>query len=88
MTMIVMEGLKMEQAKKILEALGGDSNIVDMESCITRLRVEVADPTKVDQDALTESGAFGVVAVGSAIQVVVGPTADQIADQIAELRNK
>ncbi|MDO4665792.1 MAG: PTS glucose/sucrose transporter subunit IIB [Actinomycetaceae bacterium] len=76
----------MSQAKDILEALGGAGNITELDSCITRLRVEVADPQKVDQDALTQAGVFGVVAVGSAIQVVVGPTADQVAEDIAELR--
>lgn len=76
----------MSKAAQILAALGGDGNIVVIEPCITRLRVEVADDGLVDEAALTAAGAFGVVRSGRIIQVVVGPTADEIADQIGQLR--
>lgn len=75
----------MEQARGIVAGLGGADNIEEIEPCITRLRVEVADPDKVDEQALTEAGAFGVVQVGDSIQVVVGPIADNLAEEIDEL---
>lgn len=75
----------MTQAQQILLGLGGSSNVETVEPCITRLRVEVVDPAKVDQRALTKAGAFGVVQVGQTVQVVVGPIADNLADEIAEL---
>ena len=65
--------------------LGGRENISDLEPCITRLRVEVVDQEKVDEDALRAAGAFGVVRSGRVVQVVVGPTADNIAGEIAAL---
>ena len=73
----------MSTAEKIVAGLGGRENISDLEPCITRLRVEVVDQEKVDEDALRAAGAFGVVRSGRVVQVVVGPTADNIAGEIA-----
>lgn len=76
----------MSKAEQILAALGGDGNVVDLEPCITRLRVELADPSLVDETALKATGAFGVVRSGRVVQVVVGPEADSLAADIDELR--
>lgn len=73
------------KAEQILAGLGGAENIVEIEACITRLRTEVHDPTKVDQAALKTAGAHGVVASGQVVQVVVGPEADNLADDIEDL---
>ena len=75
----------MSTAEQIVTGLGGRENISDLEPCITRLRVEVVDQEKVDEDALRAAGAFGVVRSGRVVQVVVGPTADNIAGEIAAL---
>ena len=75
----------MSQAQDILAGLGGNENIDSIEPCITRLRVEVVDPTLIDEKALKQAGAFGVVHVGQTVQVVVGPIADNLADEINEL---
>ena len=72
-------------AEKIVSGLGGQDNISDLEPCITRLRVEVEDQEKVDEDALRAAGAFGVVRSGRVVQVVVGPAADDLAGEIAGL---
>ena len=76
----------MTKAEQILAALGGAGNVVELEPCITRLRVEVADPGRLDEEALRSSGAFGVVRSGRIIQVVVGPEADALAADIDNLR--
>ena len=73
------------KAEQILAGLGGAGNVVEIEACITRLRTEVEDPSKVDQAALKAAGAHGVVASGSVVQVVVGPEADTLADDIEDL---
>ena len=52
----------------------------------TRLRVEVDDPSLVDEPALKAAGAFGVVQQGTSVQVVVGPEADTLAEDIEDLR--
>jgi len=73
------------KAEKILAALGGADNIVEIEPCITRLRTEVNDASLVDEAALKAAGAHGVIASGSVVQVVVGPEADNIAEDIEDL---
>lgn len=73
------------KAEQILAGLGGADNIEEIEACITRLRTEVKDPALVDQAALKASGAHGVMASGNVVQVVVGPEADNLADDIADL---
>jgi N-acetylglucosamine PTS system EIIB component len=75
----------MSQAQKILDGLGGSGNIVTMEPCITRLRVEVRDMSLVDERRLRSAGALGVLKVGRAVQVVLGPQADNIEQDIRKL---
>lgn len=76
----------MSKAEQILAALGGSANVVDLEPCITRLRVEVTDTQRVDEAALRASGAFGVVRSGRVVQVIVGPEADALAAELDSLR--
>lgn len=75
----------MSKAEQILAALGGADNVVEIEACITRLRTEVKDGARVDQAALKAAGAHGVVASGTVVQVVVGPEADNLAEDIEDL---
>ncbi len=77
----------MGKAEDILAALGGNENVVDLEPCITRLRVEVTDPALVDEETLRSNGAFGVVRSGRVVQVVVGPEADDLAAELDTLRH-
>ena len=73
------------KAEQILAGLGGAANITDLEACITRLRTEVEDAGKVDEQALRAAGAHGVVKSGNVVQVVVGPEADNLAEDIEDL---
>lgn len=75
----------MSKAEKILAALGGADNVEEIEGCITRLRTEVADASLVDQQALKAAGAHGVMAAGTVVQVVVGPEAESLAEDIQDL---
>lgn len=75
----------MSKAEKILAALGGAQNVEEIEGCITRLRTEVSDPSLVDQATLKALGAHGVMAAGTVVQVVVGPEAESLAEDIQDL---
>ena len=75
----------MNKAQQILTALGGPDNIIEIEPCITRLRVEVEDPDAVDEAGLKATGVHGVLRAGSVVQVVVGPEADTLAADIEDL---
>ena len=76
----------MSQARNIVDALGGFDNIVEIEPCITRLRCELEDGSLVDEAALRAAGSHGVVRRGQTVQVVVGPNADTLAEDIEDLR--
>ncbi|MEU0545822.1 PTS glucose/sucrose transporter subunit IIB [Nocardia sp. NPDC005978] len=75
----------MSKVDQIIAGLGGTGNIVEVEGCITRLRVEVKDASLVNEKDLKAAGAHGVVKAGAAVQVVVGPTADALAEDINDL---
>ncbi|WP_148222440.1 glucose PTS transporter subunit EIIB [Rhodococcus opacus] len=79
------EGEPMSKADAIISGLGGADNIVEIEACITRLRTEVKDGAKVDEAALKAAGAHGVLKAGSVVQVIVGPEADTLAEDIEDI---
>lgn len=61
-----------QEAVHIVAALGGAENLDDVDACITRLRVSVKDPAKVDKDKLRKLGATGVFEVSGGVQAVYG----------------
>lgn len=66
-----------------IRALGDAANLRAVEACTTRLRLVVNDPDLIDESALTALGSRGVLRIGDgAVQVVVGPIADQLASEI------
>lgn len=75
----------MAQAQEILDALGGWDNIREIESCITRLRVELVDATTINQADFKKAGAYDAILIGSTLQVVVGPDADELLEEIEAL---
>ena len=58
-----------------MAALGGPENLEDVDACITRLRVAVKDPGKVDKPALKRLGATDVFEVSGGVQAVYGAKA-------------
>ncbi|HET7606519.1 MAG TPA: N-acetylglucosamine-specific PTS transporter subunit IIBC [Sphingomicrobium sp.] len=71
-------------------ALGGSSNLATVDACMTRLRLTLNDPAAIDETHLRALGAKGIVRPGgNAVQVVLGPIADQVAGEIrASLHGK
>lgn len=74
-----------DQAAAILAGLGGVDNIDEIEPCTTRLRSLVKEPSRVDPAALRAAGAFGVMVSGRVVQVVIGPSVDTLALDLADL---
>jgi PTS system N-acetylglucosamine-specific IIC component len=72
-----------DRAAGFVAALGGAANLTSVDACTTRLRLSVTDGARVDASALARLGALGVVQPAAhAVQVVLGPVADQIAGEI------
>jgi PTS system N-acetylglucosamine-specific IIC component len=66
-----------------IRALGSAKNLRSVEACTTRLRLVVSDPAQLDEPALKALGSRGVLKLADgAVQVVVGPVADQLASEI------
>ena len=75
-------------AAMIYEGLGGDQNVTGIESCITRLRVDVKDMDTVNQDRIKQSGVPGVKVVSpNHIQVIVGTNVQFVLDEIEKIRS-
>ncbi len=73
-------------ARAMLEALGGSANVREIGTCTTRLRLIVVDDKLVDEVALKRLGTRGVVKpAAGAVQVIIGPTAERVADEIRSL---
>lgn len=73
-------------AQVILEGLGGNSNIKSIDNCITRLRLEVKDDSKVDDKKVKSSGAAGIIHPGQgSVQVIIGPKVQFVADEMEKL---
>lgn len=70
---------------EILEALGGEDNITNLDACITRLRISVNDIKNVDKARLKELGASGVMEIGNNIQAIYGPVSDTIRGQMQDI---
>lgn len=75
-----------DRASNILKGLGGRENIISLDNCITRLRLEVRDVNAIDQDLLLASGAKGVMKPGgNSVQVVIGLQVQQVAEELKKL---
>lgn len=71
-------------AKVIITALGGGDNLIRINCCLTRLRVVIRDEAMVDREGLMGLGAAGIIGKGEALQVVVGPIADELTQLIKQ----
>ena len=73
-------------AATILEGLGGKDNVVSIDNCITRLRLEVKDNTVVDEKKIKSAGVAGVVRPGkTSVQVIIGTKVQFVADEFKKL---
>ena len=71
------------KALKVIELMGGQSNIVELDNCITRLRMRLADASLCDDDALKKIGMIEIIRQSDhRVQVVVGLEVEQLANEM------
>ena len=71
----------------LIDALGGHLNIVEVEPCTMRIRIQVKSQRDVDEAALRVDGVLAVVRSGDVVQIVCGAQSDDVAaSMIAKLR--
>lgn len=70
------EDKHLQVADELIQALGGRSNIAMLTCCVTRLRVRVADPNRIDHRAVRDHPAvLGRLVHGEVLHLIVGPSA-------------
>lgn len=75
-----------EMASVILEGLGGKENIVTVDNCITRLRLEVKDINKIDEDKIKSTKVSGILKPGkNAVQIIIGANVQFVADELKKI---
>lgn len=75
-----------EVAKIILEGLGGKGNVTSLDNCVTRLRLEIKDYTKVDEKKIKSAGIAGVMRPSkTSVQVIVGTKVQFVADEMKKM---
>ncbi|MBQ9200848.1 MAG: PTS transporter subunit EIIC [Bacteroidales bacterium] len=75
-----------ELARRLVDALGGKDNIRRLDNCISRLRIELADDSLVDDAAVKAGGVSGLIRPGKgSIQIVIGTRVQFVADEMREL---
>jgi PTS system N-acetylglucosamine-specific IIC component len=73
-------------AVKYMEALGGKDNLIQIDNCVTRLRLKVKDVSKVNEEELKRLGAKGVIRLNQTdVQVVVGTDVEFVANELRKL---
>lgn len=72
------------RARDLVLAFGGRGNITSLDACITRLRVAVKEPGRVDQAKLKAMGASGVMMVGNGFQAIFGPLSENMKGEMED----
>lgn len=74
-------------ASSYLEALGGMANLKNIDACITRLRLTIADPAKVNEAQIKKLGASGIIKPSAdTLQIVVGTKAESLAERMKKMK--
>lgn len=72
-----------EIASEVIKGLGGKENIITIDNCITRLRMELRDSNLVDKVVLKQAGAVDTVVVDEhSVQVIIGSDVQEVADEM------
>ncbi|MGO4744860.1 PTS transporter subunit EIIB [Serratia quinivorans] len=71
--------------EKLLQCFGGRNNMINVDACITRLRVTVKDLGQVDAQGLQQSGAVGVIIIGQEVHAIFGKESDNLRQLLSEL---
>lgn len=75
-----------EVAKIVLEGVGGPENVASIDNCITRLRLEVKDYTKVNEKLIKSAGVAGVMRPSkTSVQVIIGTQVQFVVDEFKKL---
>ena len=75
------------EANKLVEYLGGIKNIVSMEVSVSRFKVTLKDPSKVNKEGIQKLGARGIVEIDNTLKIIFQEDAKKLKKYIEELNN-
>jgi PTS system arbutin-like IIC component len=76
-----------QNAELFIEGLGGAENIVEVNNCFTRLRIDVSDINKVDKEIISKAKQKGVVIKGNNVQIIIGMTVESEKEKLVNVLN-
>lgn len=75
-----------DMASYFIKDLGGKENLTTIDNCATRLRLQIADTSKINESNLKRHGARGLMKLGKTnVQVIVGTDVEFVADAMKQL---
>ena len=75
------------EANKLVEYLGGIKNITNMEVSVSRFKVTLKDPSKVNKEAIQKLGAKGIVEIDNTMKIILKDDAKKLKKYIEDLKN-
>ncbi len=81
---VTLSPAEQQQIERLIQAFGGEANIVKVDACITRLRVTVNNLSIVDSQALQQQGALGVIILGQQVHAIFGKQSDALRQLLDE----
>lgn len=73
------------EANKLVEYLGGIKNITNMEVSVSRFKVTLKDPSKVNKEGIQKLGAKGIVEIDNTMKIIFGEDAKKLKKCIEQL---
>ena len=73
---VTLSPAEQQQIERLIQAFGGEANIINVDACITRLRVTVNNLSIVDSQGLQQQGALGVIILGQQVHAIFGKQSD------------
>lgn len=70
-----------------IQGLGGAENIMEVNNCFTRLRIDVSDVSKVDKQIISKAKQKGIIIKGNNVQIVIGMTVETVKEELVNLLN-
>lgn len=77
-----MSADRSERGRQLVMACGGKENIKSLDSCITRIRIGLVDSKKANSEEFKRLGASGVMAIGNNLQVIFGPSSENLKNEM------
>lgn len=81
---VPLNQVEQQQIEHLIQAFGGEANIINVDACITRLRVTVNNLAVVDSQALQQQGTLGVIILGQQVHAIFGKQSDALRQLLDE----